>query len=288
MANAAVSGILLIVLGCLTLFRATSDVFCDNVKQVAATFPKETASSPLHFATTTFGQAPDAVYALALCRGDVANDDSACYECVASMFDKVLNSTPAPQQQCYNDVYYYGGLCFLVYSADGNLTSSNTTGENGDDSAFTGWNARSWGNWNWSTSNITGDADDVAVTVGLLNELLVKTVQTAASTTPMRFATAVMHSPTLFNFYSLAQCTPDLSSGDCLACLTRLLGKLNFTMTLRMGVQLHFVRCSLRYESYVFYNSQPMLNLSLPSTTPPTAAATPTTTAKLKSKLPYI
>nr|TKW30895.1 hypothetical protein SEVIR_2G068200v2 [Setaria viridis] len=34
---------------------------------------------------------------------------------------------------------------------------------------------------------------------------------------------------------SLAQCMPDLSAGDCQACLQRLLGTVNSTMVLRMG-----------------------------------------------------
>lgn len=187
MANAVSGIVLLLVLGGITLSPATADVFCDNLRQVAATLPKNTSSSPVHFATTVFGQAPDAVYALALCRGDIVSD-SACGGCVASAFDRVLHRTPSRQQQCFIASYYTGDDCSLVYSVEDilTLTSSDTTsGNNSDDTPFMRWNTRSWGNWgNWSTDNITGDADDVAHTVGLLNELLVKTVQTAASTTP--------------------------------------------------------------------------------------------------------
>ena len=100
--------VLLLVLvgaGGLAALPATADVFCDNIKQVAATLPKNTSSSPAHFATATFGHPPDAVYALALCRGDVVND-SACGECVASAFDELLNWIPPPrQQQCYKASY---------------------------------------------------------------------------------------------------------------------------------------------------------------------------------------
>jgi len=266
----AVSGIvLLLVLGGITLFpRATADVFCHNLKQVAATLPKNTASSPSHFATNVFAHAPDVVYALAFCRGDVVNDTT-CGECVATTFD-AINSTlsPAQQLQCYRAAYYYGGGCSLVYSVDDILSSSNTTGGNN--------------NGNWSTNNISGDTDDVALTGGLLNELLVKTIQTAASTTPGRFTTGVMDSPTIV-FYSMAQCTPDLSDSKCLACLTRLLGTLNFTMTLRMGGQLHVIRCFFRYESYKFYDSKPILHLGRPSAPTPVTAP-----VKHKSKFPWL
>ncbi|CAN6356531.1 unnamed protein product [Urochloa humidicola] len=261
--------LLVLVSGLTPPFPATGDVFCDNLKQVAKILPKNTSSSPEHFATTAFGQAPDVVYALALCRGDMVND-SACGECVANMFDRILNvMPPPPQQQCYKSANYYGGSCALFYSADNILAPSNTTGGNGDDGTLTRWNEQSWGNW--SINNITGAAGDVGLTVGRLHELLVDTVEAAArsTTTPRRFATGVMNSP--MAFYTMAQCTPDMSAGECLACLSRLLGMLNFTLTLREGGQIHVMRCYFRYEAYPFYDSKPMLHLGVPS--PPTTAA---------------
>ncbi|XP_062200413.1 cysteine-rich receptor-like protein kinase 44 [Phragmites australis] len=243
-----VLGVLLLVLGGLTPFPAAADVFCDNLKVVAATLPKNTSSSPVHFATATVGQAPNVVYALALCRGDVVNG-SACGECVANTFDKIFNMTP-PEQQCYPEFYYYGD-CTVIFSSDNILDPSNTTEQNDDTPA----------EW-WNIKNVTGD---VRLIVGLIHELLVETVQRAASTTPRRFATGVMDSGTNFPLvYSLAQCTPDLSAGDCLACLSRLLGMVNSTMSLRMGAQIHVIRCYFRYEAYMFYNSQPMLHLGPP------------------------
>jgi hypothetical protein len=73
--------ILLLLLSSITPFQAAADVFCDNVKVAAATLVNKTSSSPTHFATTTFGHAPDVVYALALCRGDIV-DDSTCADSV--------------------------------------------------------------------------------------------------------------------------------------------------------------------------------------------------------------
>ncbi|KAL6643359.1 hypothetical protein ACP70R_019024 [Stipagrostis hirtigluma subsp. patula] len=109
------------------------------------------------------------------------------------------------------------------------------------------------------------------------------TVERAASTAPRRFATGVMDSGTT-NFpavYSMAQCTPDLSAGDCLACLRRLVGMVNSTMALWMGAQIHVIRCYFRYEAYSFYHSQPMLRLG-PA---PAPAPTPSVLPKHKSKL---
>ncbi|RLN39842.1 Cysteine-rich receptor-like protein kinase 10 [Panicum miliaceum] len=274
--NTVAGVLLLFLLGGLTPSPAAADV-CDNIKQVAATLPKNTSSSPLHFATATFGQAPDVVYALALCRGDVLND-TACGDCVANTFAKVLGQTSPPPQQCFKAAYYYGGPCMLVYSVDDILARSNnnTTVPNGDDEPFT--------LSLWNVMNFTGDADDVRRIVGLKQELLLKTVQMAAGAEPRRFATGVMDSGTTFPpVYSLAQCTPDLSAGDCQACLRRLLGMVNSTMALRMGAQIHVIRCYFRYETYLFYDSKPMLRVG-PSS-PPAPAPTPATVAKHKRRM---
>ncbi|VAI70186.1 unnamed protein product [Triticum turgidum subsp. durum] len=238
--------ILLLLLSCLTPFQeAAADAFCDNVKVLAATLPNKTSSSPVHFATATVGQAPDIVYALALCRGDILND-TACSQSIANRFDLVRNATP-PDLGCYTVVSYYGDF-ILLYSFNDILAPSiytNSTGdENGGDPPFERWNVK----------NVTGD---VSLVAGLIRELLVETVEKAASATPRRFATGVMDSGTTFPMvYSLAQCTPDLSTGDCLACLNHLLGLINSTMSLRMGGQMGVIRCYFRYEASPFYQGR--------------------------------
>ncbi|XBI35426.1 hypothetical protein VPH35_121107 [Triticum aestivum] len=250
--------ILLLLLSCLTPFQeAAADAFCDNVKVLAATLPNKTSSSPVHFATATVGQAPDIVYALALCRGDILND-TACAQSVAKTFDLVRNATP-PDLGCYPAVSYYTDS-ILLYSFNDILAPSiytNSTGdENGGNPPFERWNVK----------NVTGDVPLVA---GLIRELLVETVEKAASATPRRFATGVMDSGTTFPMvYSLAQCTPDLSTGDCLACLNHLLGLINSTMSLRMGGQMGVIRCYFRYEASPFYQGQPMISLGPPAPTP--------------------
>ncbi|CAL4889896.1 unnamed protein product [Urochloa decumbens] len=239
---------------------AAADVFCDNLKLLAETLPKNTSSSPLHFATATVGQAPDVVYALSLCRGDVINNDTACAECVADIFGKILNDTPPAGQQCYAAYSYYGD-CHVFYSSDDILAPSNTT-EQEEEEPFERWNVHV----------ITGD--DAGRIVGLIHDLLLQTVQKAASASPLRFATGAMDSSTDFpTINSLAQCTPDLTAGDCLECLQRLVGMIDSTMALRMGAQIHVMRCFFRYEAYRFYDGQPMLRINgslSPAPTTPT------------------
>ncbi|KAF8667604.1 hypothetical protein HU200_052808 [Digitaria exilis] len=220
--NTALGVVLLVLAAGLTpFFPSTADVLCDNIKQMAPTLSNNTSSSPLHFSTTTFGQAPDVVYALALCRGDV--DDSVCGGCMASTFNLLLNLKPPPPQQCYEAAYYYGDLCAVIYSVDDILNTTGDDSNNGDDEPFTRWN----------TDDITGDAQDVSLTVGLLHQLLVETAQAAAaaSATPRRFATGMMGKP-------------------------------------MKGGQIHVIRCYIRYEESRFYDSQPMVLVEPPSPAP--------------------
>ncbi|CAN6299941.1 unnamed protein product, partial [Urochloa humidicola] len=56
----------------------------------------------------------------------------------------------------------------------------------------------------------------------------------------------------------------------------------NSTMALRMGAQIHVVRCYFRYETYVFYDGEPMLRLG-PSA--PAPAPIPNTAEKLKRRM---
>ncbi|CAM0912424.1 unnamed protein product [Alopecurus aequalis] len=251
--------ILLLLLSSLAPFQAAAqaaDVFCENVKAVAATLPNQTSSSPVHFATATFGQAPDIVYALALCRGDIL-DDSTCANCVADKFGRFQNATPPAGLQCYPGASFYAD-CIVVYNANNILAAPlNTVGEYDDGvPPFERWNIK----------NVTVDAP---LNTGLIHELLVETVEKAASVSPGRFATGVVDSGTLFpQVYSLAQCTPDLSAGDCLACLRRLLGMINSTTSQRMGGQMGVIPCYFRYEASKFYSGEPMLRLGPPSSAP--------------------
>jgi hypothetical protein len=249
--------LLLLLLSSFTPFQgaAQSAVFCDNVKAVASTLPNKTSSSPVHFATATVGQAPDVVYALALCRGDIL-DDSTCANCITNTFQFMSNATPA-DVQCFEGGSFYAD-CILVYNGKNILAAPLSTVGEYDDGVppFERWNVK----------NVTGD---VPLITGLIHQLLVETVEKAASSTPRRFATGVVDSNTNFpRVYSLAQCTPDLSSGDCLSCLNRLLGMINSTMALRMGGQMGVIRCYFRYDASQFYQGKPMISLGPASPAP--------------------
>ncbi|KAE8772051.1 putative cysteine rich repeat-receptor-like protein kinase DUF26 [Hordeum vulgare] len=244
--------LLLLLLPTPTPFLVAAN-FCDNVKAAAAALSKNVTSSPENFATATFGQPPDVVYALALCRAGDVVDGSTCSDCIANWFAAVN------QTECHKVRSSYGD-CIVVYSAgDDNLPPpSNVMG------GSSGENTLPFEQWD--ITNVT--TGDVQLIVGLTRELLVETAETAASTTPSRYATGVIDMDRVTTYpkvYSQAHCMPDLSADNCLACLRRLLGMVNSTMSLRTGGQMGITQCYFRYEAYRFYGAQPMLIVPLPT-----------------------
>ncbi|XBI34498.1 hypothetical protein VPH35_120294 [Triticum aestivum] len=214
-----------------------SSTYQSNLAILADTLPSNAFSSSRLFATATAGQAPDVVYGLALCRGDI--NATACRGCIAASFQ----TCPTNIQRA--TIYYDD--CVLSFSSDDFLTPPNIT-ENGTLVE------------SWKGDIISGDA---GIVTAAIHDLLAGTVDDAAAT-ERRFATAVMDpiGPTTEKLYSLAQCTPDLSADDCLACLQRIIGMVNATTSVRKGGRILVLRCNIRFESFWFYEGKPMRQIA--------------------------
>ncbi|XP_037424979.1 putative receptor-like protein kinase At4g00960 [Triticum dicoccoides] len=226
----------------------TNSTYQSNLAALAASLPTNASSSRQQFAAATVGQAPDAVHALALCRGDFAND-TACADCVAASFQHAQQTCPNDEAATvyydYDDVNGRKPGCVLGFSGDGDFLSP-AAGLTKNGTLFQAWNP----------VNISADA---TITAADVHNLLTVTAQDASADTARRYATAVMDAvPTL---YSLAQCTPDLSAGDCLTCLQRLIGMVNATMSVRQGGRIFMLRCNIRFEKFMFFD-QPMRRIS--------------------------
>jgi hypothetical protein len=253
-----------IVCGSGSNYTANS-TYKSNLAVLAATLPSNTSSSPQLFATATVG----VVHALALCRRDTINT-TACRDCVASSFKYAQKMCPdrktgATVYYDYDEVDALQPGCIVGFSGDGGFLSLSS-GTTGNSTFFQYWNP----------VNIRGNARVVAAAV---RELLAETARDAAATA-RGFATAFMDSigsgsPTL---YSLAQCTPDLSTGDCLACLQWLVGTVNATNVVRMGGRIFVLRCNVRFEAFPFYDDKSMrlIPFSSPLSMAPAPAPAPT------------
>ncbi|KAK1670783.1 hypothetical protein QYE76_058942 [Lolium multiflorum] len=228
-----------------------NSTYQSNLAVLVAALPSNVSSSQQLFATATAGHSPDAVYALALCR-DFANA-AWCADCVNASFQHAQQTCPYHRSAI---VYYeYDSAqqpgCVLGYSGDDAFLSPATSlTENG--TLFQSWNEQ----------NISSDARIVAAHV---HELLTVTAQDAAADMTRRLSSVVMDSVPML--YSLAQCTPDLSADDCLACLQRLIAMFNATTSVRLGGRIFVLRCNIRFETFMFFD-QPMRRISPSSISP--------------------
>ncbi|KAM1123820.1 hypothetical protein ACFX19_005256 [Malus domestica] len=170
----------------------------------------------------------NAVYGLFLCRGDVVGTD-ACETCVAT-------ATAEAPQRCpiYKEVVIWYDYCMLRYSYQ---------------SFFSKWDDKPAMYMMWNKQNVSSYATDQ----NLFNEVLAATVTEVAaeaSSSIHKFATKEKSVSGLPTLYGLAQCTQDLSSGDCNWCL---LGAATTIPTRNVGGRVLDLSCNLRFEVYPFY-----------------------------------
>ncbi|CAN6299943.1 unnamed protein product [Urochloa humidicola] len=259
-----------------------NSTYQSNLASLAATLSTTTnTSSPQLFANATAGGqgGPDAVYALALCRGDMADNLTGCGACVAGAFRYAQRVCPFDKAAAV-----YDDGCLVGFSDRRDLLAVPTNSSVTQDATtlFPFFNP----------GNLTGDP---AVVGAGVRDLLNQTAQEAAaasggSSTPARFVTAVMDASRSItqSLYSLAQCTPDLSAGDCLACLRWLVSMVNATTSVRNGGRILVLRCNVRFETFMFYDGTPMKRITPSSGTPATPVPAPTTTDKRSGIKPWV
>uniref|UniRef100_A0A453DTN8 non-specific serine/threonine protein kinase n=1 Tax=Aegilops tauschii subsp. strangulata TaxID=200361 RepID=A0A453DTN8_AEGTS len=246
-----------------------NSTYQSNLAVLNATLPGNASSSPQLFVTATADANTNGtagmVRGLALCRHDTTNL-TACRECVASSFayahKMCPNHTAASVYYDYDETNALKPGCLLGFSGDRGFLST-ASGTTGNGTFFQYFN----------TVNIAGNAGVVAAAV---RQLLAQTARYAAAAA-RRFATGFMDGGTTTTLYALAQCTPDLSAGDCVACLQRLVGSINATNSVRLGGRIFRLRCNVRFEAFMFFDDKNMRRIPSPSSMaqPPAPAPAP-------------
>ncbi|GMH05352.1 hypothetical protein Nepgr_007192 [Nepenthes gracilis] len=188
-----------------------------------------TTQSGFHYTYAGDGGA-STVYGIFLCRGDDTED--VCRTCVATAVEAI-------QQNCTNRkqaVIWYD-VCMIRYS------NASFFGELDSDYVFFVWSLHN------ITNNVTGFTTVLSDTMNMIAE-------TAAKGQPgKKFATADAYFNSSQKLYTLAQCTPDLSSGDCHTCLTDCIQKLPDCCSGRQGGRVLYPSCNIRYEIGLFYEN---------------------------------
>ena len=92
----------------------SKSTYQENLTRLSSSLPKKASSNATLIATDTVGAAPDTVFALAFCRGDI--EASACEVCVATAFQDGPGMCPNKK-----DVATYYDDCMLSSGGAGVL-----------------------------------------------------------------------------------------------------------------------------------------------------------------------
>lgn len=223
------------------------------------------------FYNLSYGDYPNKIYAVGLCRGDIMPDF--CHSCLK-------NSAVLLPQLCPNQKQAFGMYdeCMLSYSNTpilGNRVDPIVT--------IHMWNinfATSWNRYN-------------EVLTDLLRNLSTKA---ASGDLSLKFAAGNEEGPDLQTIYAVVQCTPNLNESECNNCLVWAISQIPDCCNGRQGGRVITPICNFRYESSRFYaitadvRSAPSPLVSPPPPPPPppliTSSSPPPTTSKTSSSPP--
>ncbi|WJX21089.1 non-specific serine/threonine protein kinase [Trifolium repens] len=182
------------------------------------------------FYNFSYGQNTDKVNAIGLCRGDVKPDD--CRNCLND--SRVLLTRLCPNQK--EAIGWYEN-CMLRYS---------------NRSIFGLMEQFPW--FYRASKDIEKEVD---LFNRVLGNLMKKLKEKAASSNDSRVKYATGNETDVkLNFetiYGLVQCTPDLSSQDCMDCLNGAIAEIPTCCSNKLSARVIEPSCYIRYDSYPFY-----------------------------------
>ncbi|KAH7522658.1 hypothetical protein FEM48_Zijuj07G0162100 [Ziziphus jujuba var. spinosa] len=209
----------------------TISVYQSNLNHLLSILSSTSSTHGFHTATAGRDSSTGSAiaYGLFLCRGD--KSAAVCGECVATAARELLNLCPIVKE---NIIWY--DECMLRYS----------------NRSLLGILDEQYGTFLYNTENIT-EKDRFE---GLLNATMKAAATVAASGGhEKKFGTKEAYFTGFQTLYSLAQCTPDLSSGDCSRCLSDAMDDLYYKRyNTQQGARRLLPSCNIGFELYPFYN----------------------------------
>ncbi|XP_057764811.1 cysteine-rich receptor-like protein kinase 44 isoform X2 [Salvia miltiorrhiza] len=203
------------------------------------------------FYNASIGQGADRVNAIALCRGDVQLNK--CRDCVQTAAAKILDSCPTQKQ-----AYLLDEFCTLRYS---NATIYGIPATDGVAMMLR------------NGQNVTSPEQFKADLRALLDNLR---RLAAAGSSLRKVAAGNASGPDFQTIFGLVQCTPDLSSGDCTACLIVTISAIPQCCDGKKGGRVLMASCNLRFETIPFFNETRLQELeSVPWPPPPPLSSQP-------------
>ncbi|XBI75574.1 hypothetical protein VPH35_068937 [Triticum aestivum] len=170
----------------------------------------------------------DRIYGVAVCRGDIAYNNPICTSCITTAFHDAWRLC-GPY-----DMHVLYEYCIVHISATDLTYDSSAYG------AYTGVSIN----------------DNIMV-------LIQETAKQVVYNSTMRYATGRMDlNNTIPLLYSLAQCNLDLPPNDCWDCLNNIRSTAKNFSYLQRGEWIASVWCNLWYDTYQFYEGQPMKQIT--------------------------
>ncbi|GMH26896.1 hypothetical protein Nepgr_028739 [Nepenthes gracilis] len=210
-----------------TLF-AVNSTYQKNLDLLLSAFASNASADNGFFNYTASGDSSDPVYGLFLCRGDVTAD--VCSDCISTAEKMIVESCPGVEKGII-----WREWCMLRYS------SRNIFSTLQYDPQRLMHNVNNISTADQSTWNrLLGDT---------ISEIISKA---ASGGSHLKYATKEASFTELKTLYSMAQCTPDLSSADCKKCFK---AAESYLPTSSVGGIVLTPSCSLRYELYPFYSN---------------------------------
>ncbi|XP_050258371.1 cysteine-rich receptor-like protein kinase 26 isoform X2 [Quercus robur] len=203
------------------------------------------------FYNSSYGQNPDKVYAIGLCRGDVKPD--VCRSCL----NNATNLLPllCPNQKEAIGWYDYCMLRYTFRDIFGIMEASPVF-------------------YMWNNNNVSANVDQFNQDLRTLLDS--QRGQAAKGGSLRKFAAGNATAPNFQTLYSLVQCTPDLSEQDCSDCLAGAMGDIPQCCDGKQGGRVVRPSCNLRYEVSLFYDPTDITVLS-PPLVPPVSPSPPST-----------
>ncbi|KAL5972805.1 hypothetical protein ACLOJK_039611 [Asimina triloba] len=238
----------LIAKSCSTTSNYTStSTFESNLNSLLPSLTSNASASG--FYNATYGDDPNRVYGLLLCRGDVTPDQ--CRKCASTASKDAIEACPKSkivtiwEENCmlrYADVMFFSVL-------DNSTRLYQPNAENISDP----------NQFNQVLTKLLGNLSSAAVK--------------GAST--RLFATGDAKFSSVQRVYGLMQCTEDLSTRDCSLCLRGAIGDIPTCCEGRKGARVLRLSCNLRYEVYPFYQELDDAGAAPPLPSPTSIAAPP-------------
>ncbi|XP_062150555.1 cysteine-rich receptor-like protein kinase 29 [Alnus glutinosa] len=191
-------------------------------------------SNDYGFYKSSYGESPDEVYAIGLCRGDLKPDK--CRNCLNISKDTLTLQCPVQKEAI---VFYEE--CMLRYSSRNIFSTMDETPEYP---------------WMSKLYNISDYSADEKVQFGkdLPNLLQNLRGRAAAGGSLRKFAVGNASAPRSQTIYGLVQCTPDLSEQDCNGCLSGAIDNFLKAYADRLGGRILRPSCNFRYENSSFFD----------------------------------